>query len=89
MPRAASETSSSGPSRLPTTPFRTTIRAIREINATIPIIAISGLVTDGDSLGNSFGQAVQASLSKPFSAHELLQTIRSVLPDTAEAEQLE
>ena len=66
-----------------------TIRAIRQINSTIPIIAISGLISDGDSLDNSVGQAVQATLSKPFSARDLLQTISSVLPATAEADQLE
>ena len=56
-----------------------TIRAIREIDATVPIIAMSGLATEEDGLGDGFDRAVQATVSKPFSAPVLLKTVRSVL----------
>ena len=59
-----------------------TIRAVRKVNASVPIIATSGLMsaeraTEAHTLG------VQAFLSKPYTSETLLRTIREVLSRSA------
>ena len=58
-----------------------TIRAIRELNATVPIIALSGLATDESSLGVGINAAIQAIVLKPFTAMQLLEAVHTVLSD--------
>lgn len=56
-----------------------TIRALREINREVPIIAMSGLATDSPTLAEGSGHDVQAAIAKPFSAGTLLRTINHVI----------
>ncbi|UCH10134.1 MAG: response regulator [Fidelibacterota bacterium] len=56
-----------------------TIRAIRELDPDIPIIATSGLATDEPILADGVEMNVQASIAKPYSAPTLLQTVSRVL----------
>jgi len=56
-----------------------TIRALREINQKVPIIAMSGLATDELGLAGDLGNNVQASIAKPFSAGTLIRTISRVV----------
>jgi PAS domain S-box-containing protein len=56
-----------------------TIRAIRELDPDIPIIATSGLATDEPVLADGVEINVQASIAKPYSAPTLLQTVSGVL----------
>ena len=58
-----------------------TIRAIREMNSTVPIIALSGLATDEAGLGAAIEASVQATVPKPFTADLLLKTVHSVLSE--------
>jgi hypothetical protein len=55
-----------------------TIRAIRKIDAKAPIIATSGLMTNGYAK-EARGLGVDAFLAKPHTAETLLQTLRDVL----------
>ena len=56
-----------------------TIRALRRINPSLPIIAASVLSSLGDMIRVS-SAGVEYFLSKPFSAHQLLTTLRKALP---------
>lgn len=60
-----------------------TIRALREINPKVLIIAMSGLGPDETHFSGNIGDAVQASITKPFSAHDLLMIIKKVIQDSA------
>ena len=55
-----------------------TIRAIRRINAQVPIIATSGLMA-GERATEAASLGVQAFLPKPYTAETFLHTIRKVL----------
>jgi len=55
----------------------TTIRTLRKINPDVKIIAVSGL-SSKDKFSASTDVQVQAFLSKPYTAKELLQTINDV-----------
>jgi PAS domain S-box-containing protein len=56
----------------------TAIRTLQKINSQVKIIAMSGLAST-ESIARSSGNGVQAFLSKPFTAKELLQTLHQVL----------
>ncbi len=58
-----------------------TIRAIREMNSTVPIIALSGLATDEAGLGAAIEASVQATVPKPFTADLLLKAVHAVLSE--------
>jgi CheY-like chemotaxis protein len=51
-----------------------TIRALRRINATVPIIAASGMMSHRQE-AEATGANVQAFLSKPFTAEQLLKCL--------------
>ena len=55
-----------------------TIRALRKIEPQIKIIATSGLTSDADLLKMA-STSVQAFLSKPYTAEQLLRVLRTVL----------
>lgn len=55
-----------------------TIRALRKLNPTLPIIAASGLTTPEQS-GEIQNNHVNAFLAKPYTAEKLLTTIAAVL----------
>ncbi len=56
-----------------------TIRALREVNQEVPIVAMSGLATEDTSLTDDIGNKIQASIDKPFSTGTLLRTISRVV----------
>jgi PAS domain S-box-containing protein len=56
----------------------TAIQALQKINSQVQIIAMSGLAST-ESIARSSGNGVQAFLSKPFTAKELLETLYQVL----------
>ncbi len=60
-----------------------TIRALREINQKVPIIAMSGLAAGDLDVAGDIGNNVQASITKPFSIGILLKTISRVIQDSA------
>src|SRR5262249_25637832 len=55
-----------------------TIRGLREISPRIPVITVSGLPANRDE-PDANAPAVQGFLQKPFTAEQLLQSIREVL----------
>ncbi|MBE9125520.1 PAS domain S-box protein [Coleofasciculus sp. LEGE 07092] len=59
----------------------TTIRTLEKINPQVKIIAVSGLVSN-NQLAQSPKSSVQAFLSKPYTAQDLLQAIDEVLRGT-------
>jgi len=63
---------------MPTMDGSMAIRTLKAINPHLKIIAVSGLIT-GDKLSELTGVDVQAFLTKPFTAKELLVTINQVL----------
>ena len=58
------------------------IRAIREIDPTIPIIAVSGLTNPTQGTGDAAAE-VSATLLKPFTSAALVTTVQSALAKTA------
>jgi CheY-like chemotaxis protein len=63
---------------MPTMDGLTTIQMLQKMNSQLKIIAISGLALS-DRVNVAMGTGVQAFLSKPFTAEELLQTLSGVL----------
>lgn len=63
---------------MPTMDGSMAIRALKAINPEVKIVAISGLIT-GDQLSEVTGIDVQAFLTKPFTAKDLLITLNQVL----------
>ncbi|MFB2875326.1 response regulator [Floridanema aerugineum] len=63
---------------MPTMDGSMAIRTLKAINPQVKIVAISGLVT-GDKLSESTGVDVDAFLTKPFTAKDLLITLSQVL----------
>lgn len=63
---------------MPTMDGSMAIRTLKAINPQVKIVAISGLVT-GDKLSESTGVDVDAFLTKPFTAKDLLITLNQVL----------
>jgi len=62
-----------------------TIRALREADPQMKIIAASGLGSD-PGLGDLSGRSVQAFLAKPYTSEMLLQTVAAVLkPGSSQA----
>jgi len=59
------------------------IAALRRIDPTVRVIASSGLSANGNLIRN--GASVKHFLAKPYSAEALLQTLRAVLRDPANA----
>jgi len=55
----------------------TTLRMLQKINPQLKIIAVSGLVSS-DKFAAAIGIGVKAFLSKPYTASELLKTIKTV-----------
>lgn len=62
---------------MPEMDSKVTIRTLQKINPQVKIIAISGLVAN-EKIAEAAGTGVKAFLSKPCTAKELLQTIRTV-----------
>ncbi len=56
----------------------TAIRTLHKLNPKVKVIATSGLATNSQ-LAEQTGAGVQAFLSKPYTANELLDTLRHVL----------
>jgi two-component system, cell cycle sensor histidine kinase and response regulator CckA len=56
----------------------TTIRVLQKFNPLVKIIAVSGL-TSSDQVSLAIDTGVQAFLSKPYTAQQLLKTLHSVL----------
>ncbi|WP_017652744.1 hybrid sensor histidine kinase/response regulator [Fortiea contorta] len=54
----------------------TTIRTLKKINPDIKIIAVSGLASS-DKVNMAYELGIKAFLSKPFTANQLLQTIKT------------
>jgi two-component system, cell cycle sensor histidine kinase and response regulator CckA len=52
----------------------TMIRQLRELNALVPIVAMSGLATP-EAVAETKREGVQAFLAKPFTARELLNIL--------------
>jgi PAS domain S-box-containing protein len=63
---------------MPTVGGITTIRSLQEVNPDVKVIACSGLSSNQAMIDNS-GLKVQAFLPKPYTANELLLTLRRVL----------
>ncbi|MBE9228996.1 response regulator [Phormidium sp. LEGE 05292] len=63
---------------MPTMDGSMAIRTLKAINSQVKIVAISGLVT-GDKLSESTGVDIDAFLTKPFTAKDLLITLNQVL----------
>jgi two-component system, cell cycle sensor histidine kinase and response regulator CckA len=63
---------------MPTMDGLTTIHTLQKINPQLKIIAISGLASS-DKVSAAMGTGIQAFLSKPFTAEELLKTLSGVL----------
>ncbi|BAY67261.1 hybrid sensor histidine kinase/response regulator [Trichormus variabilis] len=55
----------------------TTIRTLQKINPHVKIIAVSGLAAH-DKVNTAYNMGIQAFLSKPYTAYQLLQTINAV-----------
>lgn len=62
---------------MPAMDGKITIQTLQEINPSVKIIAISGLVFHDKIVGRT-GNGVRAFLRKPFTANELLKTISTV-----------
>jgi hypothetical protein len=56
----------------------TTIRTLQKINSQVKIIAVSGLLSS-NTTPETVGTGVQACLSKPYTAKDLLKTLHQVL----------
>ncbi|MGM3306430.1 response regulator [Anabaena sp. WFMT] len=56
----------------------TSIRTLQKINPDVEIIAVSGLVSS-DKVNAAYNLGVKAFLYKPFTANQLLQTIKTVI----------
>jgi CheY-like chemotaxis protein len=56
---------------------QTAVLTLRKINPNVKVIASSGLPLK--QFGDNFNQSIQASLSKPYAAPELLKTLSQVL----------
>ncbi|MBV8885518.1 MAG: response regulator [Chroococcidiopsidaceae cyanobacterium CP_BM_RX_35] len=63
---------------MPSMDGATTIRVLQKINPQLKVIATSGVVSN-DKVAEAAGIDVQAFLSKPYTARELLNTINGVL----------
>ena len=61
-----------------------TIRALRRINATVPIIAASGMMSHRQE-AEATGANVQAFLSKPFTAEQLLKCLHQAFCQSRDA----
>ncbi|ABA24350.1 PAS/PAC sensor hybrid histidine kinase [Trichormus variabilis ATCC 29413] len=55
----------------------TTIRTLQKINPLVKIIAVSGLAAH-DKVNAAYNMGIQAFLSKPYTANQLLKTINAV-----------
>ncbi|BAT53619.1 PAS/PAC sensor hybrid histidine kinase [Nostoc sp. NIES-3756] len=55
----------------------TTIRTLQKMNPNVKIIAVSGLATH-DKVNTAYNVGIQAFLPKPYTANQLLKTIRTV-----------
>jgi len=56
----------------------TTIRTLQKINSDVKIIAMSGLASN-DKVSGAYDLGVKAFLAKPYTAQQLLETIKSVV----------
>lgn len=66
---------------MPSMDGQTVIRTLQKINPQVKIIAMSGLASNS-AMAQSIGIGVKAFLSKPYTAEELLKTIKGVITET-------